>query len=171
VGGPYTVQNTPPPAVTVSLNIDTVCSSSVSIVLSGGLPAGGIYSGTDVTGDSSFVPNVTGFSVVTYTYIDTNGCSASAIDSIWVDDCLGMSSAAPNDFGVSPNPFTTELTLNFSGIDNVVSIFNIQGGLVYAQTLTGTVSRISLGHLPAGIYTIQVANENGVVTKKIQKAD
>ncbi len=167
----YTVQNTPPPTVNVSLNLDTACTSSVSIALSGGSPAGGVYSGVDVTGDSVFTPNIVGYSVVTYTFTDTNGCTASAMDSVWVDGCMSIGEIASNDFLLSPNPFTDVLTIQFAGSDNVVSIFNMQGQLVYSENTPGTTSRISLAQLPAGVYTIQVVNANGVVTKKIQKAD
>jgi hypothetical protein len=171
VGGPYNVLNTTPPTVTVTLNIDTACTSSVSIVLSGGSPSGGTYSGIDVTGDSTFVPDTVGYSVVTYTYVDLNGCSASAIDSIWVDDCLRIFDVTPNDFLMYPNPFTDVVTLNLNGVDHVVSVYNMQGKLVYSENLIGNVVRISLDQLPVGVYAIQVVNENGMATKKIQKTE
>jgi len=55
------------------------------VVLSGGLPAGGQYSGTGVS-DNIFYPLVAGpgTHVLTYTFVNLNGCSGSATTTIVV---------------------------------------------------------------------------------------
>jgi hypothetical protein len=59
------------------------CAGGTAVSLSG-TPAGGIWSGSGVSG-SSFDPAVAGVYSVTYTYTDENGCTASAATSITVN--------------------------------------------------------------------------------------
>ena len=49
-----------------------------------GLPAGGTYSGTDVTAGGLFTPLTVGDHVITYSYTNLNGCSASNTTTITV---------------------------------------------------------------------------------------
>jgi hypothetical protein len=71
-------------APTVSQDpISAVCDNSGTLALTGGMPAGGTYSGTGVTG-TDFDPSV-GTQTVTYTYTDGNGCTNSASTSITVN--------------------------------------------------------------------------------------
>ncbi|WP_299702039.1 kelch repeat-containing protein [uncultured Pontibacter sp.] len=62
-----------------------LCSSAAAIALTGGSPAGGVYSGTGVK-DDFFNPALSGVGVfeITYTYTDPNGCTASATAAIEV---------------------------------------------------------------------------------------
>jgi hypothetical protein len=59
------------------------CAGGASVSL-GGTPAGGVWSGSGVSG-SSFDPAAAGVYSVTYTYTDENGCTASAATSITVN--------------------------------------------------------------------------------------
>lgn len=63
--------------------ISAVCDNSGTLALTGGSPAGGVYSGTGVSG-SDFDPSV-GTETVTYTYTDANGCSNDASATITVN--------------------------------------------------------------------------------------
>ncbi|MCX6273909.1 MAG: SBBP repeat-containing protein [Bacteroidetes bacterium] len=73
------------PTVTLS-SFNPVCVNAASFSLSGGSPAGGVYSGTGVT-SGSFFPNVSGAGThtITYIYSDANGCSANATNTITVN--------------------------------------------------------------------------------------
>jgi hypothetical protein len=76
------------PAPTVTLApLAAVCVDAASFALSGGLPAGGSYSGSGVA-TGSFDPSVAGAGThaITYTYTDANGCSNSAVQNIVVND-------------------------------------------------------------------------------------
>jgi alpha-tubulin suppressor-like RCC1 family protein len=82
-----TVTITVNPLPIVSLNsFPSLCLGSAPLVLGGGSPSGGVYSGTGVS-SGSFNPTVagTGIHVITYTYTDGNGCSNSAFSSITVN--------------------------------------------------------------------------------------
>ncbi len=73
------------PVTTFVLNNPSICENVGPVVLSGGSPTGGEYSGNGVI-SGSFDPSIPGIGTVpvTYTYIDTNGCSNSASGIITV---------------------------------------------------------------------------------------
>ena len=72
--------------------LDSTCTSS-PIVMTGGYPVGGSYSGTGVT-DSLFNPSVAGIGThtITYTYNDGNNC----VDSAQVDITVLQNNPDPN---------------------------------------------------------------------------
>lgn len=63
--------------------INAVCADAGSVALTGGLPAGGTYSGTGVTA-ANFDPSA-GTQVITYTFTDGNGCEGAASETITVN--------------------------------------------------------------------------------------
>ena len=69
----------------IALPGSLMCTSSTPLTLSGGLPAGGVYSGVGVSG-GVFNPAVSGPGVfpITYTYT-SGGCSNSAVDYVTVN--------------------------------------------------------------------------------------
>lgn len=75
----------PIPLVMLTLN-DSICENASPIVLTGGLPVGGEYSGNGIS-NGTFDPSLSGVGVipVTYLYIDGNGCSNSSLSSISVN--------------------------------------------------------------------------------------
>ncbi|MFN8145193.1 MAG: choice-of-anchor V domain-containing protein [Bacteroidia bacterium] len=67
-----------------------VCDTIAAFALSGGSPAGGTYSGTGVSG-GNFDPAVSGAGTfqITYSYTNTDGCTAEATASLTVNVCTG----------------------------------------------------------------------------------
>ncbi|MCK5766414.1 MAG: PKD domain-containing protein [Bacteroidales bacterium] len=65
-----------------------VCIDEPAFALTGGSPAGGIYSGTGVNTDGIFDPAAAGPGMhdITYTFMDANGCSNDTIQPIIVND-------------------------------------------------------------------------------------
>lgn len=80
------------PTVTQSA-ISAVCSNDGSLALTGGSPAGGVYSGTGVSG-TDFDPS-TGTQTVTYTVTDANGCSGNASTTITVNTAPTVAFTSP----------------------------------------------------------------------------
>ena len=78
------------PEVTLDAFTDTLVNSCTAVYpLTGGLPAGGIYSGDGVDGD--FYPQgLLGDVAITYTYEDGNGCAASATQTIRVIEGISV---------------------------------------------------------------------------------
>jgi hypothetical protein len=149
-----------------------MCINWPPVELSGGLPAGGEYSGEGVE-NNMFSPGVVGVGtyVLTYTYTDEFGCSGTAEYTVVVDECVGTGNLTPNASTVViyPNPASDRLYLKFnSQFDlNTIRIINSTGKLVIETSQTGDISRsgIDVGHLSPGMYTLQAIFDNGIVNK------
>lgn len=86
-----TVNSLPTVALTA---FNAVCEDNGMVTLSGGSPAGGVYSGTGVSG-GDFDPS-NGTQMITYTYTDGNGCAGSAMESMPVNALPAVSLSAFN---------------------------------------------------------------------------
>jgi len=87
---------------------------------------------------------------------DTNGCSALAVFAI----SCGVESITTgnNVITISPNPFTSSTTLQFSThLTNAeVIITNILGNEILRKTISGNSMEIDKGRLENGIYFVKV---------------
>lgn len=166
------------PVATLDLsNVDTVCVG-IDVILKGGLPAGGVYSGTGVTGNV-FKTSVAGkgVHVITYTVTDFKGCEGSAKANIFVDICTGVNvEAAKNSLVVYPNPHTDNFTIELTMVkSDVVSInlTNILGETVKhieKSVLSGTYkNEIDTQGLPTGIYFISVQTSGENIVQRVIK--
>ena len=81
--------------------ITNICGNTDSIVLNGGIPVGGVYSGNGVINDSIFKSSlvVFGSHVITYTFVDGKGCSNKAMQTINVDT-LPLVDIGPDSTGI-----------------------------------------------------------------------
>ena len=88
------------PAVLLPL-IANICGNIDSIILNGGRPVGGVYSGYGVVDDSIFKSSlvVFGSHVITYTFVDGKGCSNKAMQTINVDT-LPLVDIGPDSTGI-----------------------------------------------------------------------
>jgi len=171
-----TVVVNPLPAVTLSPFMAPVCVQAPTFALTGGSPAGGIYSGTGVTG-GMFDPTVGGVGVfpITYTVTDTNSCTSAASNNITVQDCTGIEDNANSDnVSVYPNPTIGSFTitiLNANFAEMVISIVDIQGKDVYTSSdknVSGTFTKeINFSELSKGVYYIRVSTDANVIVKKL----
>ena len=152
------------PIVTLAIVVDTVCTADGAYTLSGGSPAGGVYSGTAVTA-GSFNPSVAsaGMNFISYTYTDINGCTGSNTDSIYVDACTGVHANAnkSNNFTLMPNPNngTFTLQLNTTQVADLM-IYDAMGQLVSKQNVQPYVLQ-QLNISNAGVYLIAVITADG----------
>ncbi len=130
------------PSVSLS-SFSNLCGNSDTLALSGGLPAGGTYTGTGVSG-GTFDPLASGVGAhtITYSFTAGTGCSDSASQSITVD---------------------TVPTVSLSSLTDVcdgVASFSLTGGLPAGGTYSGTgVSSGNFDPASAGVgtHTIQYA--------------
>lgn len=122
-----------PPSVTLNLPVDNVCINDGAVALSGGIPSGGIYSGTGVNSSTSvFDPAIAGVGThqIIYTFEDGYGCSASASDNIVVQEPVFVNLSVP------ANEWCTGKDMNVNvNIENAVVTAN---GLVLQQLDTYT---------------------------------
>ena len=79
------------PSLSFSLPDSIICNNSGVYVLSGGLPAGGVYGGVLVSNGVLDPSGAAGlFTEVSYTYTDSNTCSYTLTDSLFIDVCSSL---------------------------------------------------------------------------------
>lgn len=167
------VTKRPIPTVSLSASTSTFCTSSTggSSVTILGLPVGGVYSGTGVSGNSFSPPNAAGTYTPVYSFTNaTSGCTNSATTSMLVLDCTGLNSFAnDNRFKVFPNPsLHGKLNLQADETIHVIEVFNMLGIQVLKQTISSNFCEIDLSQHPEGNYILRIElRESGVKTLKI----
>jgi subtilisin-like proprotein convertase family protein len=167
--GTVTVTVNPVPVVTVGSIPDTVCISDQTIPLVAS-PAGGTWSGIGVSGNN-FLPPTTavGNYLLTYTYTNTFGCTATATKRIWVEDCPDrIVLLRDNAIILFPNPTDGgrfNIRINSVLYNNLtMRVYTNGGAIVRTQKFTGLVYGrvvpIDLSALPGGVYVVEFAHEN-----------
>ncbi len=137
----YTITVNPLPVVTFGAITPNACSSGPPLTLTTGSPAGGVYSGPNVSG-SVFIPPVVTISTsytLTYTYTDPiTGCANSATQSITVDVCAGPCGTCPQTLdALAPGG---NLSTNPPGFQNYCLLNNI----TITAPVTITLSEVSI---------------------------
>ncbi|MCE2773447.1 MAG: T9SS type A sorting domain-containing protein [Bacteroidetes bacterium] len=166
------VINQPAPLnVTLSLSIpDTVCNTTSLFTLGGESPTGGVWSGSGVSGNQFDPTQQLGNVIITYTYTDTNNCSASAVDSVWVENCTGMNEAAELGCSIYPNPAQDVITITWNGASPaLVTISDISGRVLLTEQLSRSGAQIHVNALPAGTYVVRATiNQQDIVMKLVK---
>jgi hypothetical protein len=161
------------PVVSYNETQTLTCINWNPITLTAGSPAGGVYSGTGVTGNtfSSATAGAGTFDVV-YSYTDANGCSNSDTSAITVDLCTGVAaSIEQNKIEAFPNPFLDKLTLqcHASLLNSELRIYDLLGQEVFASRITKERFEIDVNVLPPGAYLVKISGDAGTFTKQIIK--
>lgn len=153
------------PTVTLSIITGPLCINSSTQALSSS-PAGGVYSGTGVSG-SVFNPTASGAGTFTYAYSYTNtaGCSATTSHTVSVGLCTGIAeSNIVSIISIYPNPVNELLyvTIESSLINNsTIELYDMIGNLVLTEKPSIETTELSLAHLSKGMYTIRILSSNG----------
>ncbi|MGL5890990.1 MAG: T9SS type A sorting domain-containing protein [Bacteroidia bacterium] len=164
----YSLANSNPPVVSLQLtSADTVCLNTPAFALGGGSPAGGTWSGPGVTG-STFNPSVTtpGMNYITYTYVDSSNCTGTATDSIFVDVCTGVETAAATTaIRIYPNPANEVLQFSAVIAGSHIRVYDAAGRIVLAQTAQRD---LNVSALESGSYMLTISNAAGEVLQRMQ---
>lgn len=153
------------PLVTLTLGVTTVCADDADVTLTGGVPAGGTYSGTAVSA-GIFNPSssVLGANTITYTYTDgITLCTASATGVITVNACTGIKTPSTDEsnFTIVPNPNNGMFMLQLNTTEAAdVLIYDAIGQLVIKQHIQPTVQQ-QLNLANAGVYLVTVITADG----------
>jgi len=158
------------PTVTLNFPIDTFCHDD-TILLSGGNPAGGIYSGNGVYNNAFFADSVsTGIHTIAYTYYNIDSCSSTVYAAIFVSPCTGIDEFTIHNlqFTVSPNPFRETTTLEVIGYQLSVigfefKIYDVFGREVLQLPITGYRLLINRGNLASGFYFFKLASKREII--------
>ena len=126
-----------------------------------GLPAGGFYTGIGVSGNQ-FYPSIAGSGVhmVTYNYVDPQGCTNRAVRPIYVDDCGGVSEIAQDThWKVFPNPATNFIKVQSDNFQLAsYRIFSMDGKCVLNGTLFNG-NTLNIQSLASGVYSLQISGD------------
>lgn len=167
----FTVTATSAPNVTVSASATTVCVTDGVVTLTG-TPTGGTWSGPGVSG-STFNPATAGNGshVLTYTYVDSAGCTGTGTVTIVVNPCTGVEeNNGLAAMQVSPNPTIGSMNIalgaTYSEIE--ITLVQVNGQIVrdekYSNTSTVT---LDLTTVAAGIYVLEVKADDEVRIVKV----
>ncbi len=155
---------------------DTVSPYYPTFALSGGMPLGGTYSGMGVnSGTGMFGPSApNGWRIITYTYTTSEGCTASAKDSILIDPILNMNLYGNVlSMGVQPNPTTGVVKLVINNVTESfqLDLFNNIGQKVMSEFIRpdGDVfmKDIDLSNQPKGLYYLKASSGQIIRIEKI----
>jgi len=123
-----------------------VCQNADPIVLGGGIPAGGVYSGQFVT-SGIFTPSTVGTYEITYTYTDANGCTGYAVQDITVEVCA--------QYGISG---IVTYDNNASTVMNNVTVTLSMGSVVVGTDVTDANGAYEFTGLVPGAYTLTASS-------------
>ena len=169
--------NTPPTA-TVTASAANVCADDANVTLTGA-PAGGVFAGNSVSGNS-FDPSIgAGSYAVDYIYTDANGCTDTATTTIVVSACVGVEEAF---FGVGmnvyPNPNNGQFIFTCNDANFATMTFEVismDGKVVLseqASNVQGQYRRdMNMFNLANGVYYFRVIADGQTYMQKIVKQD
>ncbi len=152
------------PVVSVS-GFSAVCNNGGLVVLSGGSPAGGVWSGTAVN-NGNFDPMIAGpgTHTMTYTYSDGNGCTGSAAASITVNDCSCPAPATPGTMtGSSKICPGTQQTYSVPNNTSVTSYnWTVPAGVnIVSGQGTNAITVTATGNFTSGSICVYAQNNCG----------
>ncbi len=149
-----------------------------SFALAGGRPYGGVYSGFGVSnnvfyGDSAgyeFWDTAIGGSLdtITYTFIDSNGCSAHAKATVEFNTCEAINDITLNNqISLYPNPATDLIDIKTEGIQpQTTNIYDVNGQLVSTMRFA---PQVDVSNLAAGVYLMEVTAPEGTARRRFVK--
>ena len=168
----FKIRFKPLPVVTLD-SLMPVNPSGRPVTLYGGLPTGGVYTGTGVS-NGIFDPAVSGVGIfnITYTFTDTSGCSNTATRTIEVTALAGISTQV-KVFKVTPNPSSGILnvmlaTENLSTLQ--LKVLDQLGKVVFElernELSNQHREQLDLTHLAKGVYFIQAISGDKTSSSK-----
>jgi hypothetical protein len=152
------------PLVEWNWNGDTLYSNGNNILLVGGTPFGGVYSGEGVVGNL-FNPTIAGNGIhfIYYTYQDSNGCQSTVSKTVIVSGINAIEVLENDDWQIFPNPAKSSLfILSKQTIIQEIKVYNSNGKCVIEKNNANTEKQvlIDIGALPTGMYIIKISTPN-----------
>jgi hypothetical protein len=157
------------PVVTYVQTPDLMCLDWGNVLLGGGLPAGGDYSGPGVSnGEINTVLAGIGTHIITYTYTDSNNCVVSDTSLVIIDACTDMPLSYGGFSGIFPNPAANEFYVTCHDFESIsrIHIFGISGNFIAEVIIpAGSLEPVSIGFLPSGMYMIKFIFRDGSISR------
>jgi hypothetical protein len=128
---------------------------------------------TSTDEDPSHTYAADGTYTVCLTVTDENGCTSEFCTDVTVADIpTSIAEAVDRSMHVYPNPSNGEFVVEINGVDAAVqlNVLDLSGRMVYTEgaVLNGNFRKDLNLDMAAGTYLLQIATEEGLVTRKIQ---
>ena len=135
-------------------SIPDLCATASPYTMTEGTPAGGTYSGPGVTGND-FDPATAGVGTWTllYDYTDANGCSGQSVQTVLVDDCLGMTENTEIAYSIFPNPTENNFTVVSEVEFDAIKLIDLNGRIL--RTFNSN-EQVDVSEFSSGVYIIEI---------------
>ena len=150
---------------TIDFMVNTpICVNDAMITFTAN-PSSGTYSGMGVTADT-FDPAIgVGTYPITYSVSVSNGCVATASQTVDVMTCTGLNnSRGINGLSLFPNPTAADVTLSSDKEIASVLVYDFTGKLIRIVEVNTFETKIDMSALAKGFYTLTVT-----ISDKTQK--
>lgn len=150
---------------TVTLDpYSNVCDDDAFFTLTGGSPSNGTYTGPGITA-GVFDPASAGAGThtITYSFIDGNGCTGTASQTITVEVCGSVGEINSLSFQLAPNPTSISFEIKSEIIPESVKLLDMNGRVV--REYNETLDSYFVGDIPAGVYIVKIGT-NGFFIKQ-----
>lgn len=148
------------PEISLSASANSICAISGSVIITA-LPQGGVLSGSGLSGNY-FVPVSSGTFPISYTYTDTNNCSANSSLNMIVLACTGIDEQSTGTSGwqLSPNPANNYIAVSRNGNDTetTICIADASGRLLRSTPFIAQAQQLDVSDLAQGVYFVRICD-------------
>jgi hypothetical protein len=159
------------PSLSLTPSTATTCINAGTIALIGS-PAGGTYSGTNVSG-SVFAPATAGTFNPVYAFTSSlTGCSNTISTSVVVSPCTGLSSKVSvlENISVYPNPSTGLFNVELpAGVSADIILTDVSGKTIKEVKSAANTTVVDISKLANGLYYVKIESAQGSTVAKIVK--
>lgn len=101
--------------------------------------------------------------------IDTNGCVSSSQAFPFV--IQGLNAVSHNQISIYPNPVTSNLNIDINDLTTPASveIIDVEGQLIFSQTLNTKSNSVNIEQFSRGVYFIKINSNNQIYNYKLLK--
>jgi hypothetical protein len=163
-----------PPSLVVAASANQVCSGDMVTLTALGASSYQWTSGPSaIMFGSPLVTSLTSSKVFTVTGTDTKGCSGTAMITVEVNECTGISEVNGNgDIKVYPNPATSTLKVELNGSSyKTVQLLDMTGRVILSQSVDAQNSVLNISKYANGVYFVKAVSDNSVKVIRVVKQD
>ncbi len=145
------------PTIDFTIATPLLCSNDAMITFTSN-PSGGVYSGTGVTMGDMFDPGIgVGTYPITYQVSMSNGCVATASQTVDVMTCTGINNTRlKNGLNLFPNPTADDVTVISDRQIASVLVYDFSGKLIRIIEANTFETMIDMSSLAIGFYTFTI---------------
>lgn len=159
--GVIQIQPNPTPTISVTGNYTMCSGEQTTLTASGGANYKWMANNNYLqTNPVTIVAGAAGTVVYTVTGVGAANCEGSAIVSLTINECTGLTEFSNSRFVVYPNPTNGDLNIvHTSGVENV-TVSDMTGRIIMNATPGDNLTTLSLSELAAGVYYITVSGSS-----------